>query len=71
MRKRITYTLWDTEKEELVPPTGYTMDEIIERAEYMNHSVCSMVETEDGYTEYVELVSERYKPVKVTIEDIE
>ena len=40
MRKRIGYSLWDTETNELVESIDYGKDEIQEIADSKNHSVC-------------------------------
>lgn len=71
MRKRIGYFLWDTETNELVGGVGCGKDEIQKIADNENHSICPMIENEDGYMEYVDPEPLRYIPVKVTIEEIE
>ena len=37
----------------------------------LNRSVCPMIQTEDGDLEYMDPMPERYKAVKVTIEELE
>lgn len=71
MRKRIGYSLWDTETNELVESIDYGKDEIQDITDSKNHSVCPMIENEDGYMEYEDPEPLRYIPVKVTIEEIE
>ena len=51
---------------------GSYVRETVEDAAYeLNKSICPLVQTEDGSMEYADPMPERYKPVKVILEDLE
>ena len=59
----------DTEMDELI---GSYVRETVEDAAYeFNRSVCPLVQAEDGNMEYADPMPERYKPVKVILEELE
>lgn len=67
--KKVTYMVLDTEMDELI---GSYTREIVEDAAYeFNKSICPLVQTEDESIEYADPMPERYKPVKVILEDLE
>lgn len=67
--RKVTYMVLDTEMDELI---GSYVRETVEDAAYeLNKSICPLVQTEDGSMEYENPMPERYKPVKVILEDLE
>lgn len=61
--------VYDTETDQLTEGI-YTRREVEMAAMELNHTVCPMEMDEDGVTEYAD-EPQRYKPVRVTIEEIE
>lgn len=67
--RKVTYKVLDTEMDELI---GSYVRETVEDAAYeLNKSICQLVQTDDGSFEYSDQMPERYKPVKVILEDLE
>lgn len=67
--KQIRYMVIDTETDQLVDDCS-SQDDAIGRAGDLNRSVSPLEMDEDGMIEYSE-PEPRYKPVKVTIKDLE
>lgn len=67
--RKVTYMVLDTEMDELMG--GYVRETVEEAAYELNRSVCPLVQTEDGNMEYADPMPDRYKPVKVILEDLE
>lgn len=67
--RKVTYMVLDTEMDELMG--GYVRETVEEAAYELNRSVCPLVQTEDGNMEYADPMPERYKPVKVILEELE
>lgn len=70
--KKVCYMVLDTEMDQFDGFIGDNDRDYVEcRAYDLNKSICPLVQTEDGYIEYAEPMPERYKAVRVTIEDLE
>lgn len=70
--RKVCYMVLDTEMDQFDGFIGDTnRDNVESRAYDLNKSVCPLVQAEDGGMEYAEPMPERYKAVKVTIEDLE
>lgn len=67
--RKVTYMVLDTEMDELMG--GYVRETVEDAAYELNKSECPLVQTEDGYMEYADPMPDRYKPVKVILEDLE
>ena len=67
--RKVTYMVLDTEMDELIG--GYERGTVEYAAYDLNKSICPLVQTEDGSMEYADPMPDRYKPVKVILEDLE
>lgn len=67
--RKVTYKVLDTEMDELIG--GYVRETVEDAAYELNKSICQLVQTDDGSFEYSDPMPERYKPVKVILEDLE
>nr|DAF67727.1 MAG TPA: hypothetical protein [Caudoviricetes sp.] len=67
--KQIRYMVLDTDTDQLVNDCS-SEDDAISMAEDLNRSVCPLVMDDDGMIEYSEQ-EPRYKPVRVTIKELE
>lgn len=70
--RRVSFTVLDTKEDRLyVDWIGLTREDAEATAYEMNLQACPVVDIGDGYTEYVDPVPERYKAVKLILEDLE
>lgn len=62
----------DTETESFTGFIGeHSREDAESRALDLNKGICPLVQTEDGELEYMDPMPERYKAVRITIEDLE
>ena len=70
--KKVAFMVLDTELGQFTGCVSeYMRDEAESMANDLNKEVCPIVQiSEDGFVEYADPMPERYKAVKVTIEDL-
>lgn len=70
--RKVAFMIVDTETDQFTGFIGEnTRDDVESRAYDLNRSICPLVQTEDGDMEYDDRMPERYKAVRVTIEELE
>lgn len=71
--RKVAFMVIDTELDQFTGSVGeYMREEAESMANDLNKEVCPVVQiSEDGFVEYADPMPERYKAVKVTIEDFD